>query len=61
MCIRDSASQININQGSTNILDSEILSQKMCIRDRSEEVKRILDLYSKSNETNVPKDEKKKK
>ena len=26
----------------------------------SEEVKRILDLYSKSNETNVPKDEKKK-
>lgn len=27
----------------------------------SEEVKRILDLYAKSNETNVPKDEKKKK
>jgi len=27
----------------------------------SEEVKRILNLYSKSNETNVPKDEKKKK
>ena len=27
----------------------------------SEEVKRILDLYAKSNEMNVPKDEKKKK